>query len=165
MERMVKEHDNFWEQKDRKAKAEALGLTPKEVYILASIVEKETLRADEKQRMAGVYYNRLDIGMRLQADPTVVFATRDFETPIVTHRHLEFDSPYNTYRYAGLPPGPITMSSISSIDAVLNKEDHDYIYFCAKGDGSGYHAFAKSLEQHNQNAARYRANLRQRGLR
>ena len=115
--------------------------------------------------MAGVYYNRLQKGMRLQADPTAVFATRDFDTPRVLNYHINFDSPYNTYRYPGLPPGPITMSSISSIDAVLNLENHDYLYFCAVGDGTGYHNFAKTLRQHNRNAEIYRQNLRKRGLR
>jgi len=165
IERMEKEHERFWSKDNRQQKAEALGLTPKEVYTLASIVEKETLRSDEKERMAGVYLNRLEQGMLLQADPTSVFATRDFDTPRVTDYHTKFDSPYNTYLYPGLPPGPITMASISSIDGVLNAEDHDFIFFCAKGDGSGYHAFAQTLAQHNQNAARYRANLRRRGLR
>ncbi|MEM1216117.1 MAG: endolytic transglycosylase MltG [Bacteroidota bacterium] len=163
--RMQKEHDNFWNQNGRLAKAAAMDLTPAEVYTLASIVEKETLQNSEKKRMAGVYYNRIKKGMLLQADPTAVFATRDFNTPRVTNYHLSIDSPYNTYKYAGLPPGPIAMSSISSIDAVLNLEDHDYLYFCAKGDGTGFHNFAKSLAQHNRNAAIYRANLRKRGKR
>lgn len=165
MNRMIKEHDAFWDAGQRREKAETLGLSPEEVYTLASIVEKETLRNDEKQRMAGVYLNRLKEGMLLQADPTAVFATRDFGANRVLNRHTAFDSPYNTYKYPGLPPGPISMASISSIDAVLNAEDHDYLYFCAKGDGSGYHAFARTLQAHNQNAARYRENLRKRGLR
>jgi UPF0755 protein len=165
MERMIREHDSFWEKNGRKEKAEALGMTPQEVYTLASIVEKETLVESEKPRMAGVYLNRLEIGMRLQADPTSVFATRDFDTPRVTDYHTRFDSPYNTYKYAGLPPGPITMTSIGSIDAVLNAEEHDYLYFCAVGDGSSLHAFAKTLAAHNQNVARYRENLKKRGLR
>jgi UPF0755 protein len=164
VERMIKEHDKFW-NKERRAKAEKLGLNPAEVYTLASIVERETLRNDEKQRMAGVYHNRILKGMLLQADPTAVFASRDFNTPRVTNYHLSIDSPYNTYKYTGLPPGPISMSSISSIDAVLNRESHDYLYFCAKGDGSGYHNFAKTLAAHNQNAAIYRENLRKRGKR
>lgn len=163
--RMIKEHERFWNAKNRSQKAEKLGLSKKEVYTLASIVEKETLRKDEKKRMAGVYYNRIQKGMRLQADPTAVFATQDFGTARVLNYHINFDSPYNTYMYAGLPPGPIAMSSISSIDAVLDVENHDYLYFCAIGDGSGYHNFAKSLTQHNRNAAIYRANLRKRGLR
>lgn len=165
VERMQKEHNRFWETNNRRQKAEKLGLTTIEVYTLASIVEKETLRNDEKRRMAGVYYNRLQQGMRLQADPTSVFARRDFNTKRVTDYHTKFDSPYNTYMYAGLPPGPIAMSSISSIDAVLNVENHDYVYFCAKGDGSGYHNFARTLAQHNRNAQIYRENLRKRGLR
>ncbi|MCB9298711.1 MAG: endolytic transglycosylase MltG [Lewinellaceae bacterium] len=165
VERMAKEHDAFWEKDNRLQKAEALGLKPQEVYTLASIVEKETLVNKEKPRMAGVYLNRLRTGMRLQADPTAVFARRDFDTPRVTHYHTKFDSPYNTYLYAGLPPGPISMASISSIDAVLNAEEHDYIFFCAKGDGSGLHAFAKTLGGHNDNVAEYKRNLTKRGLR
>ncbi len=165
VERMIKEHDRFWEKNNRRNKAQKLGLSEEEVYTLASIVEKETLRNDEKRRMAGVYYNRLRKGMLLQADPTSVFARRDFTTKRVTDYHTKFDSPYNTYVYKGLPPGPIAMASISSIDAVLNVESHDYLYFCARGDGSGYHNFARTLAQHNRNAAIYRENLRKRGLR
>lgn len=164
LERMQKEHDRFW-GKGRMEKAEALGLTPIEVYTLASIVEKETLQDAEKKRMAGVYLNRLRTNMRLQADPTSVFARRDFNTKRVTEYHTKFDSPYNTYMYKGLPPGPIAMATISSIDAVLSSEDHDYVYFCAKGDGSGFHNFAKTFAAHKQNAAIYRENLRKRGLR
>ena len=140
-------------------------MSKEEVYTLASILERETNQKDEKERMAGVYLNRLRIGMPLQADPTVVFATRDFGARRVLDRHTQYDSPYNTYMYAGLPPGPISMASISSIDAVLNAEDHEYLYFCAKGDGTGYHAFAKSLAGHNANARRYQENLKKRGLR
>lgn len=165
MDRMIREHKSFWNKNDRLKKAKALDLEPAEVYTLAAIVERETQNNPEKPRMAGVYLNRLEKGIRLQADPTCVFATRDFNTKRVTNYHLKFDSPYNTYLYAGLPPGPISMASISSLDAVLNAEDHDYIYFCAKGDGSGLHAFAKTLSGHNQNAAKYRENLKKRGLR
>lgn len=165
MDRMIKEHERFWKQKNRLTKAKALGLEPWEVYTLASIVEKETLKDAEKPKMAGVYLNRLEQDILLQADPTSVFARRDFNTKRVTNYHTKFDSPYNTYMYKGLPPGPIAMSSISSIDAVLNAEDHEYLFFCAKGDGSGLHNFAKTLAAHNQNAAIYRANLRKRGLR
>lgn len=165
MERMIREHEAFWKRNDRLEKAEKIGLSPKEIYTLASIVEKETLRAEEKSRIAGVYLNRLRRGMLLQADPTSVFARGDFETPRVTDYHTKFDSPYNTYMYAGLPPGPIAMASISSIDGVLNAEGHDYLFFCAVGDGSGKHAFAETLAGHNQNARRYRENLRRRGLR
>ncbi|MBK7410726.1 MAG: endolytic transglycosylase MltG [Saprospirales bacterium] len=160
LERMVAEHDRFWSKDMRKEKAAQWGLTPTEVYTLASIVEKETNQNVEKRRIAGVYLNRLRIGMRLQADPTCVFATRDFETTRVLNYHKEFDSPYNTYIYAGLPPGPIAMASIASIDAVLNAEKHDYIFFCAVGDNSGLHQFAETLAGHNQNVNRYKANLR-----
>lgn len=165
MTRMLKEHDRFWEQKNRLVKAEKMNLSPAEVYTLASIVERETLVKSEKPRMAGVYYNRLKKGMLLQADPTAVFATRDFDTKRVLNRHTEFDSPYNTYKYTGLPPGPISMASISSIDGVLDAEDHKYLFFCALGDGSGKHAFAKTLSQHNQNARNYVRNLKKRGKR
>ncbi|MEM0993615.1 MAG: endolytic transglycosylase MltG [Bacteroidota bacterium] len=165
MERMIKEHDRFWDSNGRKRKANKREMTPAEVYTLASIVERETLRGDEKKRMAGVYLNRLKTGMLLQADPTAVFGRRDFGAKRVTWYHTKFDSPYNTYMYAGLPPGPISMASISSIDAVLNAEAHDYLFFCAKGDGSGYHNFAKSLAQHNENRKIYVKNLKKRGKR
>ncbi|MEM6320583.1 MAG: endolytic transglycosylase MltG [Bacteroidota bacterium] len=164
LERMKREHESFWNKNDRKAKAKALGLTPEEVYVLASIVERETNQNDEKRRMAGVYYNRLKTkGWRLEADPTVKFAVGDFGLRRILNTHLQLDSPYNTYKYGGLPPGPISMASIASIDAVLNVEKHDYMFFCSKGDGSGYHSFAKSLKQHNRNAAIYRANMRKSG--
>jgi len=159
LDRMVEEHDRFWSRDNRKEKAEKLGLAPAEVYTLASIVEKETNQDSEKRRIAGVYLNRLRIGMRLQADPTCVFATRDFETTRVTNYHKEFDSPYNTYIYTGLPPGPISMASIASIDGVLNAEKHELMYFCAMGDGSGLHQFAETLAGHVVNVARYRKNL------
>lgn len=165
IQRMIKEHQLFWDKNNRRDKAAKMNLDLNEVYTLASIVEKETLRNDEKRRMAGVYYNRIKKDMLLQADPTAVFATRDFNTTRVLNMHLNFDSPYNTYIYTGLPPGPIAMSSISSIDAVLNCEDHGYIFFCAKGDGSGYHNFAKTNAAHERNAAIYRRNLKKRGKR
>ena len=165
MDRMVRENEGFWSQAQRLAKAQQLGLTTNEVYTLASIVEKETLVNSEKPRIAGVYLNRLAKNIKLQADPTAVFATKDFDVGRVLYKHINFDSPYNTYMYAGLPPGPITVTSISSIDAVLNAEKHDYIYFCAKGDGSGLHAFAKGLNGHHQNVANYKKNLRKRGIR
>lgn len=164
IERMIREHKKFWGSENRADKAKAMGMTPQEVYTLASIVEKETLKTEEKPRIAGAYLNRLKINMRLQADPTLVFATRDFETRRVLNYHKEFVSPYNTYLNAGLPPGPIAMSSISSIDAVLNPEKHNYVYFCAVGDGSGLHAFAETLEGHNVNKTRYLDNLRKQGL-
>lgn len=156
--RMAVEHDRFWNEK-RLAKAKKLKLTEFEVYILASIVEEETTKNDEKKRLAGVYYNRIEKRMRLQADPTVKYALGDFNIKRVLNKHLEYDSPYNTYRVYGLPPGPICIPSISSIDAVLSLEHHNYLYFCAKDDFSGYHAFAKTLRQHNANAEKYRRAL------
>lgn len=156
MDKMIKENKAFWSKNGRLAKAESLGLTQLQAYTLASIVEKETIRNEEKKRIAGVYYNRYKIGMRLQADPTLVFATRDFEARRVTNYHKEFDSPYNTYQNVGFPPGPITMASIASIDAALEPEGHEYLYFCARPDGSGLHDFSITLEAHNQNAVRYR---------
>ena len=116
---------------------------------------------DERDRIAGVYLNRLRLGMPLQADPTLVFAMGDFSIKRVLNVHKETDSPYNTYKYAGLPPGPINLPDISALDAVLNAEDHNYLYFCAKEDFSGYHVFATNLSQHNANARRYQAALNQ----
>lgn len=162
--RMLKEHDAFWDKNNRRAKAQALGLSIDQVYTLASIVERETNAATEKPTIAGVYLNRLRINMRLQADPTCVFASRDFLTRRVTEYHLTFDSPYNTYIYKGLPPGPISMASIPGIDAVLNPEKHNYLYFCAKPDDSGTHAFAATLPAHNVNVDRFRVWMRQKGM-
>lgn len=158
VERMHKEYVKFW-NKSRLQKAEKLELSPQEIITLASIVEEETTKSDEKPIMAGVYYNRIKKGMRLQADPTVRFALGDFEVKRILNKHLEIDSPYNTYRKAGLPPGPICIPSISTIDAVLDLQHHKYLYFCAKDDFSGSHVFAKTLQQHNQNAAKYRRAL------
>lgn len=163
LERMWRENRRFWNQ-ERLDLAEALGLTPVQVYILASIVEKETLVQAEKPRVAGVYINRLRLGMPLQADPTVVFALQAFDKERILYRDLEVDSPYNTYRYAGLPPGPICMPEIGSIEAVLRAEAHDYLYFCAKADNSGAHAFAKTLAAHQENARRFQQWLNQRGI-
>lgn len=156
--RMKREYDRFWKT-TRQEKAEKIGLTQTEVITLASIVEEETKKNDEKQRLAGVYMNRLKKGWRLQADPTVIFAIGDFTINRVLNKHLDYDSPYNTYRYKGLPPGPINIPSISSIDAVLNFEQHSYLYFCAKEDFSGYHYFAKTLKQHNIYADKYKRAL------
>lgn len=164
VERMADEFKRFWNE-ERLQKASSLNMSQSEVSTLASIVEKETQMNDEKQRIAGVYINRLKKGMLLQADPTVVFAVGDFTIKRVLTRHLQYDSPYNTYLYAGLPPGPICIPSTSSIDAVLNYEEHSYYYFCAKDDFSGYHVFAKSLSQHNANARKYHNALRSAGIR
>jgi len=165
LERMKKEHGKFWSKNNRISKAAKQKLSPEEVYTLASIVERESLQKAERPRIAGAYLNRIKRGIKLQADPTVVFATGKFDLRRVLNKHLKFDSPYNTYMYAGLPPGPISMSSISSIDAVLSPESHDYIFFCAKGDGSGTHSFAKTMAGHSQNIAVYKRNLKKRGLR
>jgi len=162
-DRMKKEYDRFWNEQ-RRQKAEALGMTPVEVATLAAIVQEETVKEDEKPRVAGVYINRLRRNMPLQADPTVKFAVGDFTLQRILFVHLETDSPYNTYKNAGLPPGPITFPEISSIDAVLNYEAHNYLYFCAKDDFSGYHAFARTLAEHNRNADRYRKALNERKI-
>lgn len=159
---MAKEYFRFWND-ERKAKAEKLGLTPIEVSILASIVHKETAKVEERPRVAKVYLNRMNIGMPLQADPTVIYAFKlvgnDFNQVIkrVYYKHLEVESPYNTYRNVGLPPGPIFMPDVNAIDAVLNPEQHDFIYFCASVERFGYHEFATTLEQHNVNARKYAA--------
>jgi UPF0755 protein len=159
-ERMLKEYHRFWTEK-RKASAAQLGLSPAQVVTLASIVHKETAKVDERPRVAGVYLNRLKKGMLLQADPTVIFALKkelnNYDTIIkrVLYKDLELPSPYNTYMYAGLPPGPIAMPDISAIDAVLNPEKHNYYYFVANVERFGYHMFAETLAQHNQNKAQY----------
>lgn len=154
MDRMKREFDTFWDG-ERTNKANNIGLSRAEAVILASIVEKETNKNDEKAAIAGVYMNRLDKNWLLQADPTLVYASGDFGLKRVLNVHKEIDSPYNTYMYPGLPPGPICIPSIASIDAVLNYEEHEYLFFCAKDDLSGYHAFARSITQHNRNARRY----------
>jgi UPF0755 protein len=156
--RMKIEYDKFWNE-ERKTKADRIGLTPIEVSILASIVQEETAKNDEKPLVAGLYINRLKRGMPLQADPTIKYAVNDFTLRRVLNTHLEMDSPYNTYKFAGLPPGPINFPEITSIDAVLNFKKHNFIYMCAKSDFSGYHNFAQTLAQHNRNADAYRAAL------
>ncbi len=159
LEKMYQEYLRFW-NKERRDKAVALGLSPVEVAILASIVQAEQLiHVDERRRIAGLYLNRLRIGMKLDSDPTLVFALGDFSLKRVLNEHKKIDSPYNTYKYGGLPPGPINMPDISSIDAVLNHEEHPYIYMCAKEDFSGYHNFAKTLSEHSKNARRYQQQL------
>jgi len=160
--RMGKESKRFWDG-ERRAKADSIGLTLPEVVTLASIIEKETAKNDEKPVIAGVYINRLRKHWPLQADPTLIFAWNDFTITRVLDRHKNIDSPYNTYSVTGLPPGPICLPSISSVDAVLNYRHHDYMYFCAKEDFSGYHAFSVSLAEHNRNARRYQKALDERG--
>lgn len=159
-DKMIKEYRHFW-NKERIAKAEKQGLTPIEATILASIVHKESVKKDERPRIAGVYLNRLRLEMPLQADPTVIYAIKkkdnDFDQVIkrVFYNDLFLNSPYNTYKVTGLPPGPIAMPDITALDAVLNPEKHDFIYFCASVDRFGYHEFAVTLPEHNVNAKKY----------
>jgi len=156
--RMIREYNRFWNS-DRTSKAAEIGLSPVEVIILASIVEQETDMKEEEKIIAGVYINRLRKNMRLEACPTVKFAVGDMSLTRILDKHLEIDSPYNTYRHNGLPPGPITIPSISSIEAILNYEKHDYLFFAAKDDLSGYHNFAKTYAQHTKNAHSYQKAL------
>ncbi len=164
-DRLYKESKRFWEKNSRQAKVDSLGLTTEEVYTLASIVESESKNAAEQPTIAGVYLNRLRLGIKLDADPTVIFGIGDFGIRRVLFSHLEYDSPYNTYLYAGLPPGPISMASISSIDAVLNPQQHDYLFFVTKGDGTGTHMFAKNMSGHSKNIRTFQQTLRERGIR
>ncbi len=164
VDRMAREYKIFWTDA-RKSKAKKLGLSQSEVSILASIVQAEqSIRIDERPKVAGLYVNRLRKKMRLQSDPTIIFAIGDFNIQRVLDADRKIDSPYNTYKYAGLPPGPICLPEISSIKAVLNYEQHDYLYMCAKEDFSGYHNFAKTNRQHNIYAARYRRELNKRKI-
>lgn len=162
-ERMNKEYKTFWNAQ-RLQKAGALSITPQEVTILASIVDSEALMDNEMPTIAGLYLNRLNRGIKLEADPTVIFANNDFSIRRVLNRHLAKSSPYNTYINKGLPPGPITMPSIKAIDAVLNPKSHNYIYMCAKEDFSGYHNFASTLSEHLANAKRFQQALNQRNI-
>ena len=161
--RMYDEYQKFWNA-ERKAKAAAIELTPVQVSIMASIVDGEALNDKEMPRIAGLYMNRLQKGMRLEADPTVIFANNDFTIRRVLNKHLRLESPYNTYIHTGLPPGPISMPSINAIDAVLNYEKHDYIYMCAKEDFSGYHNYASTLSQHLINARKFQQALNERNI-
>ena len=154
MKRMFDEYNKFWTSA-RVKKANEMGLSKLDVSILASIVQEETNKTEEMSRIAGVYVNRLHRGMLLQADPTARFAYGDFSVKRVTFNYTKIDSPYNTYMYKGLPPGPICMPNPITIDKVLNYEKHDYLFFCAKPDNSGLHAFAKTNAEHNRNARAY----------
>lgn len=163
LERMKKEYDRFWNP-DRKRKADRLGLSPAQVSTLASIVEEEASYADEYPTVAGLYLNRLRKGMKLQADPTVKFAVGDFGLRRILFHHLDIDSPYNTYKYTGLPPGPIRVPSISAIDATLSPETHNYLFMCAKDNLSGRHNFAATHAEHVRNAAAYQRILNNRRI-
>jgi UPF0755 protein len=162
-EKMQKQYDKFWTP-ERKAKAEKLNLTPIKATILASIVDWEALYDKEMPTIARLYQNRLNKGILLQADPTVIYANNDFTIKRVTRTHLAVSSKYNTYKYAGLPPGPIMMPSIKAIDAVLNPATNNYIYMCAKEDFSGYHNFAETRAEHEINANKYRAEMNKRKI-
>lgn len=163
MKRMKKENDNFWNTQ-RTIKAESLGLSKEQVYTIASIIDEETANNAEKPMIAGMYINRLNADMPLQADPTIKFALKDFALKRIYHNMLQFDSPYNTYKNTGLPPGPIKIASVAGIDAVLNRVPHDYLYMCAKEDFSGTHNFAKTYQEHLKNAAKYAQALNDRGI-
>ena len=171
IKRMLKEHHAFWQQKDRMERAKKMGMTPTEITTLASIIDEETSNNGEKPMIAGMYLNRLRCrsaeypkGMPLQADPTVKFAHKDFKLRRIYHKLLTIDSPYNTYKYPGLPPGPIKIASIQGIDAVLNHVSHDYLYMCAKEDFSGTHNFAATYKEHINNAKRYTEALNRKGI-
>ncbi len=163
MKRLERENKNFWNE-ERERKAQRVGYNHAEIATLASIVDEETANNGEKPMVAGMYLNRLRLGMALQADPTVKFALGDFSLRRIYFSHLTVDSPYNTYRYAGLPPGPIRVATIVGIDAVLNYVDHPYLYMCAKEDFSGTHNFAKTYSEHLRNAKRYSKALNERGV-
>jgi len=163
LQRMKREYNQFWSE-SRKAKAKEIGLSPIEISTLASIVEEECTYSDEYPVVAGLYLNRLRTGQLLQADPTVKFAVGDFSLRRILNKHLEVNSPYNTYLHTGLPPGPIRIPSIKGIDAVLNYDKNDYLYMCAKEDFSGRHNFAKTFAEHQVNATRYRNALNARGI-
>ena len=163
MNRMKKEYTSFWNE-SRKDKAKEIGLSPIEVSILASIVEEEATYSDEYSIVAGLYLNRLKRGQRLEADPTIKFALNDFSLRRILYKHLEVESPYNTYRNEGLPPGPIRIPSIKGIDATLSPQDHKYLFMCAKEDLSGRHNFATTHAEHLRNAARYQRALNERRI-
>ena len=161
LDRMNNEYEKFWNQR-RRARAEEMGLSLLEISTLASIVQAESIKAEESRTIAGLYFNRLQDNMKLQADPTVKYALGDFAIQRILIKDTRVDSPYNTYKYAGLPPGPINLPTIQNIDAVLDYEKHDYIYMCAKEDLSGFHRFAKTLSEHNRNAELFQQALNRR---
>ena len=163
LKRMQKEYKAFWNE-DRKAKAQKIGLSPTEVSTLASIVEEEATYSDEYPIVAGLYLNRLKKGMRLEADPTVKFAVGDFGLRRILFKHLETESPYNTYKNTGLPPGPIRVPSIKAIDGTLSPAQHNYLFMCAKEDLSGRHNFSTTLAEHSRNATKYQRALNERGI-
>ncbi|RCH53968.1 endolytic transglycosylase MltG [Mucilaginibacter hurinus] len=162
-EKMYGHYQKFWTE-ERKAKAAAINLTPPQVSVLASIVDAEALHDDEMPIIAGLYLNRLKMGRLLQADPTVIFAMQDFTIKRVLRRYLTYNSPYNTYLYTGLPPGPIMMPSKNAVNAVLDHQKNNYIYMCAKEDFSGYHNFATNEAEHLKNARKFQQALNERNI-
>lgn len=165
LSKLSDEKNKFWQKNDREARAANTGLSTAEIYILASIVEEETNKHDEKGQVASVYINRLNAGMPLGADPTIKFALKDFALKRIYHKHLDVVSPYNTYRNKGLPPGPICTPSPTTIDKVLEAPKTDYFYFVAKADGSGYHHFSTTFEEHQKYASQYHQTQNERGNR
>lgn len=163
LDKMNEESKRFWSF-ERRNKAKAMQLTPNEVITLASIVDEETANDSEKPMIAGMYYNRLKAEMPLQADPTIKYALKQFDLKRIYHNMLSTNSPYNTYRNIGLPPGPIRIPTVKGIDAVLNYVHHDYLYMCAKEDFSGTHNFARTYEEHLKNAAKYSKALNDHGI-
>jgi len=159
LNRFKDESENFWNRNDRLLKAEKQALSPSQVYILASIVEEETNKNDEKGNIASVYINRLNRGMPLSADPTIKYALRNFSITRIYYGYLNVESPYNTYRYKGLPPGPVCTPSQATIDAVLDMPKTDYLFFVAKSDFSGYHHFSNNFAEHEQYAKQYQKAL------
>lgn len=162
VEKMAQEYKRFWNE-SKVAAAKEKGLSQSEVGILASIVKAETAMRTEAPIVAGLYLNRLEHGIPLQADPTLIYASGDFTIKRVLDKHKEIDSPYNTYKYGGLPPGPINYPELNYLTAVLSPEKHDYIFMCAKADFSGYHNFSKTLRQHNIYAREYVRAIRKAG--
>ena len=163
VKKMLAHYCNYWSA-DRREKAKSMGLSPAEVSVVASIVEEETNKKDERPLVARLYLNRIKQGMKLQADPTVKFALGDFSLRRITLKHLYVESPYNTYINKGLPPGPIRIVNKATLDDVLNAPEHKYIYMCAKEDFSGYHNFAEDYATHRSNARRYQAELNRRNI-
>ncbi len=164
LQRMLSEYRKFWSKKERSKKAERLGLSPLEIIVIASIVQEETSKKEEYSKIAGVYINRIKKGMKLQADPTIRYALRNFNIRRVLLEHLKFDSPYNTYLYEGLPPGPINNPYPRVIDAVLNYEKHNYLFFCASPKLDGSHLFARTYAEHQKNAKKYQHVLNKRQI-
>ena len=162
-QRLFRNYKLFWNE-ERLAKADSIGLSPVEVGILSSIIYAETKMADEMPKIAGLYINRLKKGMRLQADPTLVYASGNYNIKRVWNKHKSIKSPYNTYRNLGLPPGPVMTTPAEAIDAVLHHEEHDYLYFSARDDFSGYHEFSKTYEEHLVASSRYQKELNKRKI-